>query len=89
MTATPIPRTVALTFYGDLDLSTLNETPEGRQKITTWVVPKEKRDNAYKWIDKNIQKYGSPIVLNSFIWKYGLKRSLNKLVCTIFFPEHI
>ncbi|PIP57758.1 hypothetical protein COX03_01390 [Candidatus Woesebacteria bacterium CG22_combo_CG10-13_8_21_14_all_39_10] len=36
-----------------------------------------------------IQKYGSPIVLNSFIWKYGLKRSLNKLVCTIFFPEHI
>jgi len=63
MTATPIPRTVALTFYGDLDLSTLNETPEGRQKITTWVVPKEKRDNAYKWIDKNIQKIGSQVFI--------------------------
>ena len=63
MTATPIPRTVALTFYGDLDLSTLNETPEGRQKITTWVVPKEKRDNAYKWIDRNIQKIGSQVFI--------------------------
>ncbi|MCX6706315.1 MAG: DEAD/DEAH box helicase, partial [Candidatus Woesebacteria bacterium] len=47
MTATPIPRTVALTFYGDLDLSTLNETPSGRQKISTWIVPAEKRDDAY------------------------------------------
>jgi len=59
MTATPIPRTVALTFYGDLDLSTLNETPEGRQKITTWVVPKEKRENAYKWIDSQITVHRS------------------------------
>lgn len=63
MTATPIPRTVALTFYGDLDLSTLNETPEGRQKITTWIVPANKRDNAYKWIDENIQKNRSQVFI--------------------------
>lgn len=54
MTATPIPRTIALTTYGDLELSVLNEIPAGRQKITTWLVPPEKRDGAYKWINKQI-----------------------------------
>ena len=39
MTATPIPRTVAMTVFGDLDLSTLRELPLGRQPITTHVVP--------------------------------------------------
>lgn len=56
MTATPIPRTVALTVYGDLDLSTLDELPKGRQKITTWVVPSQKREGAYKWISEQIEK---------------------------------
>ncbi|MEK7112732.1 MAG: ATP-dependent DNA helicase RecG, partial [Patescibacteria group bacterium] len=56
MTATPIPRTVALTFYGDLDLSTLTEMPKGRQKITTWIVPPTKREGAYGWMKEKIQK---------------------------------
>lgn len=54
MTATPIPRTVALTMYGDLDLSYLNEMPHGRKKIKTWLVPPEKRKGAYDWIRKQI-----------------------------------
>ncbi len=58
MTATPIPRTVALTVYGDLDLSTIDELPRGRQKITTWIVPPQKRDGAYSWIDKQIKESG-------------------------------
>jgi ATP-dependent DNA helicase RecG len=54
MTATPIPRTVALTSYGDMDLSILREMPAGRQKVTTWVVPEQKRLGAYEWIRREI-----------------------------------
>ncbi|HKB88809.1 MAG TPA: ATP-dependent DNA helicase RecG [Patescibacteria group bacterium] len=56
MTATPIPRTIALTTYGDLDLSILHEMPKGRQKITTWVVSEKKREGAYDWIEKQIKE---------------------------------
>jgi len=55
MTATPIPRTIALTLYGDLDLSFLDEMPPGRQKIKTWVVPPVKREAAYGWIKKHVK----------------------------------
>ena len=56
MTATPIPRTVALTMYGDLDVSFLDEMPLGRKIIKTWLVPEEKRNNANEWIEKEIIK---------------------------------
>lgn len=56
MTATPIPRTAALTLYGELELSVLDELPKGRLPIKTWLVPKEKRDPAYEWIEKQIQE---------------------------------
>jgi len=54
MTATPIPRTLAKTVFGNLDLSVLNEMPQGRKKIKTWVIPEEKRKKAYAWIRKQI-----------------------------------
>jgi ATP-dependent DNA helicase RecG len=59
MTATPIPRTVALTMYGDLDLSYLNEMPVGRKRVKTWLVPPEKRNGAYDWIRKQIKETDS------------------------------
>lgn len=54
MTATPIPRTILLAIYKDLDLSLLKELPTGRKKIKTWLVPPYKRNNAYKWIKDQI-----------------------------------
>lgn len=61
MTATPIPRTVALTIYGDMDLSVISEMPKGRQKVTTWVVPELKRRGAYKWVNSQISKFKSQV----------------------------
>lgn len=61
MTATPIPRTVALTTYGDLDLSVLTEMPKGRQKVVTWVVPEQKRPASYDWIRLQIKEYSSQV----------------------------
>ncbi len=54
MTATPIPRTVALTLYGDLDLSVLSQIPKGRKMVKTWVVPETKRIPSYTWITNQL-----------------------------------
>lgn len=54
MTATPIPRTILLAIYKDLDVSLLHELPHGRKHIKTWLVPPVKRNNAYLWIKKQI-----------------------------------
>lgn len=54
MTATPIPRTIALTLYKELEMSVIDEMPKGRQIVKTWVVPTEKRKSAYDWIKKQI-----------------------------------
>jgi ATP-dependent DNA helicase RecG len=56
MTATPIPRTLALTLYGDLDLSIIDEMPPGRQKVETrWLFPTE-RERAYNFIRTQVDK---------------------------------
>lgn len=55
MTATPIPRTLALTFYGDLDLSVLTEMPKGRKKVITKIVEPQDREKAYHFIRQEIK----------------------------------
>ncbi|MFH1426292.1 MAG: ATP-dependent DNA helicase RecG [Candidatus Kerfeldbacteria bacterium] len=56
MTATPIPRTLALAVYGDLDLSLIDEMPKGRKPVTTHVVPPQKREKAYAFVREHVAK---------------------------------
>ncbi len=56
MTATPIPRTLALAIYGDLDISFINEMPKGRQKIITKVISPNERENTYQFIKNEVKK---------------------------------
>src|SRR3990167_11146788 len=67
MTATPIPRTLALTLYGDLDLSILDEMPQGRLKIATHVVPNSKRNNAYKFIEEQVKAKRQAFIITPFV----------------------
>lgn len=55
MTATPIPRTLALTIYGDLDISVINELPPGRRAIKTKVAAESDRKNVYAVVDAEIE----------------------------------
>src|SRR5215211_73379 len=56
MTATPIPRTLSLTAYGDLDVTALHELPAGRKPVKTWVVGEEKRAGAYEFIRERLRE---------------------------------
>lgn len=54
MSATPIPRTLALMIYGDLAVSVLDELPPGRQKVDTYAITSEKRLRAFRYLRKHI-----------------------------------
>jgi len=56
MTATPIPRTMALTVFGDLDVSTIRQLPPGRQPVTTRCVPASRREWVYEQIREGLRR---------------------------------
>lgn len=56
MTATPIPRTVTMSLYGDLDVSTLNETPPGRQNVHTYLSDEEGRQKWWEFFRKKLRQ---------------------------------
>lgn len=56
MTATPIPRTLALMLYGDLDISIIGEMPPGRQEIITSIVKGSNKEEAYEFIKKELDE---------------------------------
>lgn len=64
MSATPIPRTVALVLYGDLDISVIDEKPPGRKEIVTRMVPENKRRAMYQFIRNQVsQGYRTYVIL--------------------------
>jgi ATP-dependent DNA helicase RecG len=93
MTATPIPRTLSLAVFGDLDLSIIDEMPAGRQKIKTYLVPPEKRQGAYKFIESQIKLGKQVFVICPLIEesdKLGVRAAtseFNKLTKEIF-PQY-
>ncbi|MCL2814167.1 MAG: ATP-dependent DNA helicase RecG [Oscillospiraceae bacterium] len=63
MSATPIPRTLALIMYGDLDVSVINELPPGRQKVETYAVDDSFRERIYKFTKKLIGEGGQAFIV--------------------------
>lgn len=55
MSATPIPRTLSLIFYGDLDISTIKDKPRSRQDITTSIIPERKYSDMYRYVAEQAQ----------------------------------
>jgi ATP-dependent DNA helicase RecG len=56
MTATPIPRTLSLTAYGDLEVTAIRELPAGRRPVRTWAVGEEKRAGAYEFVRDRLRE---------------------------------
>ncbi len=56
MTATPIPRTITMTLFGDLDVSTLNDSPPGRQKVNTYLAGDQRRERWWEFVRKKLKE---------------------------------
>lgn len=89
MTATPIPRTLAITIYGDQDLSIIDEMPKGRQEILTKVVPESKRIEAYRWVEDQVNKGRQAFVICPLIDESDVLQVKSVLKEFAFLSEHI
>ena len=67
MTATPIPRSLALTVFGDLDISVIDVMPEGRQPITTFVLRPQERERAYTLIRGQVKNGNQAFIVYPLI----------------------
>jgi len=92
LTATPIPRSLALTMYGDLDISVIRELPQGRKKIITKIVPQKFREWTYGFVKKQIQKGHQAFIIcplidiSDTLGAKSVKEEYKKLH-TIIFPD--
>lgn len=63
MSATPIPRSLAMTLYSDLDISIIKDMPGGRKPVKTAVRPQKKHDEIYRFVEEQLQKGGQAYVV--------------------------
>lgn len=71
MTATPIPRSLALTVYGDMDLSVMDEMPPGRQPVETFVLPPVERERAYQLIRSQVSTGRQAFIIYPLVEQNG------------------
>jgi ATP-dependent DNA helicase RecG len=93
MSATPIPRSLALTLYGDQDISVLDEYPAGRLPIHTRVVKEEKRNEVYSWVREEVKSgrqiyWISPLVEESDTLDVASATNMRDILSGIF-PEFL
>lgn len=93
MTATPIPRTLALMFYGDLDISIIDEMPPGRQKIKTYVVKENQKLEMFNFIKNKINEGNqayivAPLVEESESIELDSATEIYKELSTAFFSGY-
>ncbi|MBI2819213.1 MAG: ATP-dependent DNA helicase RecG [Acidobacteria bacterium] len=78
MTATPIPRTLALTIYGDLDVSVIDEMPAGRRPIRTRQLPMERANEAYQFVRKQVASGAQAFIVYPLIEGMGEEAEKSK-----------
>ena len=93
MTATPIPRTLALMIYGDLDISLIDEMPPGRQKVITEIISDKNKKEAYDFIKNQVdmrrQAYiVAPLVDESEVLNLNSATQIFKELKTTYFSEY-
>lgn len=93
MTATPIPRTMAMALFGDVEVSTIKSKPAGRLAIKTFLTPESKRESSYDWIRTQVQDKGeqvywiSPIIDESETVAANSAKKLYKHLSEEVFPD--